>query len=510
MFSKLLVANRGEIAVRILRTCREMGIHTVAVYEPTDLGAVHMRQADECVMLPSPNGLLDVKALMEVALQKGVQAVHPGYGFLAENYEFARACEAECLSFIGPGAGILEKLSCRLDMLERVRSLGLRTTAFAPQAFELDPAAALPFEQVCPLAQALGYPLYIKSCSGRPWRPERLVFTQDELRSELERLQSEARSVYTDPHFYLEKAVLPACQISVGVASDQYGAKVVLGDMQSVLIDNTRRSILESPAICLTADQRSEAWRIALLMVNELGLTGCSSVDFIVNGDGNLYFSEIKPYLPFEHLLFEMLLRVDLVREQLRIAAGEGLSFWQSDVQTRGCAMLGCLRSVIPPAASSNSDSLTKINLPGGPHIRVDTHLYSGMRISSQYDTLLAKLAVEAGDRGACVKGMQRAMKEVSIKGAATNLGQLASILASPAFIQGTYNTECIGCPEEHDAQAEQRQRDLAVAAAILYLKRGQPLHPAFPEQMVNAWRREGRLQPQWVYSGLSYEQTGR
>jgi acetyl/propionyl-CoA carboxylase alpha subunit len=489
MFHKVLVANRGEIAVRILRTCREMGLHTVALYEPPDRGSLHVRLADEAIRLPSPGGFRDGAAIVHLAHAHGADAIHPGYGFLAEEPAFIRACAAAGLAFIGPPADVVQRLRDKPAALARAAAHGFPTLphsacGFGPQ----DTQAALA------AAERLGFPLVVKSCRGGRGRGERLVPAPASLPAALRWAQSEALTVYDDQSMYFEQAVIPAHQIGVQVLGDRHGRLIHLGEREGSLIAGNQKILEETPAPSLTPELRQRLCDMALALARLFECQNAVTVEFLVDSTGQVYFTEIKARLQMEHPLPEMVSRLDLVREQIRLAAGEPLSLEQSAVTLSGCAMQ-CRVSAEDPSQGFRPAPgiLQRLRLPAGPGVRVDTFAYSGCAIPDAYDPLIAKLIVWGHDRPACAERLARALEEFSLVGTPSNLPLLQQLVDDPGFRRGCYDTETLSHLQPPPPPAGPYLRDLAVIAAILHELRGQAHQPSLPERLASGWHRSAR-----------------
>lgn len=489
MFKKVLISNRGEIAVRIERTCREMGIETVAVYERQDQGSLHVRLADECVELDTPNSFTDQETIWRIAKEKGVDAIHPGYGFMAERPDFIQACKAEGITFIGDASFATSALFGKLYALARARAAGFQTVESSTDSFDGDA-----FEAINEAAQQLGYPVVIKSCIGGRGRAERFVRSPENFPEALRSAQAEAQAVYGSRRVYLEKAILPVHQIGVQIAGDSHGNLVHLGESEGSLQFSTRWLIHESPAPCLDAEQRRRLWLTALDLARLLNYQSVGTVEFLVDAEGQFYFTEIKPRIRAEHPLVEIMSRVDLVREQIRIAAGEPLSFRQTDVQLPGWAMLCCIEANDPSHHFLPSPGqLRHVRFPGGSDVRVDTYVQSGTNVPGQYDPVIAELTVWAKDRAWCLQRLRSALHETALTGTPTNLALLQRLVYTEAFTNGTYTTDPLLHVSDIDGDSEPYLRDLAVTMAVLYLRRNQGSHLSMPERLLTGWHRNSR-----------------
>ena len=493
MFKKIVIANRGEIAVRIIRTCQDMGIATVALYEAPDRDSLHVRLADEAVLLDTPEGFMDGDAIIQLALEKGADAIHPGYGYLAEETHFIRGCDAAGIAFVGPSADVVEVVHDKLNALERAREAGYRTVEHSQYAFDEDE-----FDQLSAEADRLGYPVVIKSCSGGRGRGERFVWQKDALAEAFRRARQEAQIIYGSSGVYLEKAILPAHQVTVQILADQHGSIVHLGEREGSLIVGNQKVIEESPAPCLSPDQRAALWQAALDIAGLFDYRSVGSIEFLVDADGQFYFTEFKSRLQVDHPISEIITRVDLVREQIRIAAGEPLSIKQEDVHLHGSAMM-CRISAADPLRRflPSPGTLRLVRLPGGPEVRVDTYVYSGSTVPAEYDPLIAKLTVWGETREQCHTRLRRSLEEIAIVGTQTNVPLLQQIVNTPTFADGCYTTDFLHQPLETQEQPETYFRDLAVAAAILYASRNQSFRPAVPKRLSSGWHRDSRRLPQ-------------
>jgi acetyl-CoA carboxylase, biotin carboxylase subunit len=490
MFKKLLIANRGEIAVRILRTCRDLGITTLALYEPVDRGSLHVRLADESACLESRRGFLDGEAVLAIARQRGVDAIHPGYGFLAEREDFIRACQEAGVAFIGPPASVVGALRHKVDALRRAESAGFPVASHSCILFTGFDPADLRME-----AESLGYPLVIKSCRGGRGRGERLVWDAARLEKAVRAAQSEAQTVYGDPCVFLEKAILPAHQIGVQVAADRFGNLIHLGDREGSLRFGNQKLIEETPSPFLTGVQRQAICEAALDLARLFQVENVVTVEFLVDGDGQFYFTEIKPRIQIEHPLSEIVARLDLVRLQIRLAAGEPLGLQQSDIHLDGWA-IQCRLSAEDPwqGYMPSPGALNKVRLPTGPDVRVDTYVYGGCDIPARYDPLLAKVIVWGPDRPTCLARLRQALRECQFSGVPTNLPLLQRIIDQSYFIEGSYTTEFLfSSLDEQPALDAVRARDLAAIAAIAYLRNRQVSHPVTPERLQTGWHRDSR-----------------
>lgn len=492
MFQKILIANRGEIAVRIIRTCREMGLKTVALYQEPDRGSMHVRLADECVLLDTPAGFLDQDAVLSIALEKKVDAIHPGVGFLTERDEFISRCEQAGVRFIGPRAELVRQIRNKIEISERARQAGFPTIPHSMCVYD-----ETELDEVEQEAQRLGFPVIVKSCRGGRGRGARLVWSRERLKSAVLRSQAESQTIYGDRRVYLEKAVLPAHQIGVQIVSDQQGNRVHLGEREGSLLYGNQKILEEAPAPSLSYELRTKIWQAALDIADFFSYENVGTVEFLVNEEGDYFFTEIKPRIQIEHPLSEMLTRIDLVREQIRLAAGEPLNMNQEDVRLNGWAMQ-CRISAEDPWNQylPSPGFLRNLRLPGGSDVRVDTYLFSGCVVPIEYDPLVAKLLVWGADRESCRVRLGRALDETQFSGISTNLSLIRRILEQPEFAEGSYSTRFNLSAISEDSADESLLRDLAVAAAITYLRYRGISRPEMPERLLSGWHRESRRLP--------------
>lgn len=493
MFTKILIANRGEIAVRIVRACRELGIATVALYEPSDRNSLHIRLADECIQLDSPADFFNAEKLIAITLERQAQAIHPGYGFVAEDASFIRACANAGITFIGPPAEVVERMRSKIDTLRTAHQAGYPTVVHSASSFTQDEYAAL--EQT---ANEMGYPLVVKSCRGGRGAGERLVQTPDKLAETVRRAQAEAQAVFGNKQVYLEKAVLPAHQVNVQIAGDKYGHFIHLGEREGSLQVGSRKLLEESPAPCLNQAQREKLWQTALELGRLFHYQNVGTVEFLVDKEGNFYFTEFKARLQVEHPITEARTRINLVREQIRLAAGEPLAWTQEEVRFQGHAMLCRINAEDPWNHYLPSPGhLQRVRWPGGHGVRVDTYVQCGSDVPAAYDPLIAKLTAWGSDRQMAALRMRCALEDSKLIGTPTNLPFLQRILHSPEFLAGQYDTEFLHHPFTSDERSQGYYQDLAAIAAVLYLQRNETFLPDASPRLHSGWHRESRRLPQ-------------
>lgn len=493
MFKKILIANRGEIAVRIVRTCREMGITAVVLYEAADRQSLHVRLADECIEVPSAATFLDAAAIIRLAQQCGAEAIHPGYGFLAEDVNFIRQCEIAGIAFIGPPTHVAQKVRNKLEAINRVRAAGFPTVTCSPLTFGVADVKALR-----EAAAQLEYPLVIKSCSGGRGPGERLARSPEQLLRAMQRAQAESRAVFGNQQVYLEKAILPAHQVAVQILADGQGNLVHLGEREGSLVIGNRKVVEETPSPSLTPAQQEQLWETAVAIARLFNYQNAGTVEFLIDESGQFFFTEIKARIQVEHPVTELVTRVDLVREQICVAAGEPLRFTQQDVLPRGWAMLCRINAEDPwNHFLPSPGQIQMVRLPGGPEVRVDTYVYCGCHVPEAYDPLIAKLAVWAPDRETCLLRMRRALEDFKLVGTPTNLPVLQRVFWEEAFLQGMYNTDLLAHPLPAEKKKNGHLRDLAAAVAVLHARRNVQGSVTRPERLLSGWHRSSRRLPE-------------
>ena len=494
MFKKILIANRGEIAVRIVRECRDMGIWTVVLYDASDRDSLHVRLADECVELRSERGYMDGPQIIKIAQEVGAEAIHPGYGFLAEQPTFVAACEQAGVVFIGPSSEVMRAVRMKIDLLERVKAAGFAVTQHSSVSFKAHEQDLYRAE-----ADALGFPLVVKACSGGRGRATRLVREPAALNKAVQQSAAEARAIFDDDSLYMERAILPANYIDVQVLADRHGNLVHLGEREGSIQRNNQKLVAEAPAPGLTQALRARLHDTALQIARLINCDNAVTVEFLLDRDGSFYFTEIKGRITVEHPVTEMVTRRDLVRAQIEIAAGQRLPITQEDVRVRGAAIQCRINAEDPWNHYLPSPGrLIHFRLPGGPRVRVDTYGYSGCYVPVRYDPMLAKVIVWGEDREAALQRMLRSLQDFVITGVRTNLPLFQRIMQEPDFTAGSYDTEFLRRPMLYSTPDTPGEvlRDLAVAAAIAYALRIQGREAVTPAPFQQGWYRASRQLP--------------
>ena len=437
MFDKILVANRGEVAVRVIRACRDMGVRTVAVYSPADAEALHVRLADEAYCIGGSRlaeSYLNEDAVLTCAVKSGAKAIHPGYGFFSENAGFVRECEKCGLAFIGPSADVISRMGDK-DAARRTAK-----------------AAGVPVVPGCDLlkspeeaereARRIGCPVLIKARSGGGGRGIRKVERAEDAARAFTEAHTEAEVVFGDGECYMEKFVSPAHHVEVQIMADKFGNVYSLGERECSVQRRNQKLIEESPAPCLEGrdNVRERMHRAARDLARAVGYEGAGTIEFLYSDDGQFYFMEMNTRLQVEHPVTEFVTDTDLVKWQLRVAAGQPLPFSQEDVPMRGHAM-ECRINAETPEFLPSCGTVTMLHVPGGPRVRFDSALFPGASVPPYYDSMLAKVIVCAPTRDGAVRKMRSALGELVIEGIEENSDLQLRILSNEEFLSGNYHT---------------------------------------------------------------------
>ena len=447
MFDKVLIANRGEIALRIHRACREMGIHTVALHSTVDAEAMHVRLADESVCIgPAAAGesYLNVPAIIAAAEISNADAVHPGYGFLAENAGFAEIVEEHGFTFIGPKPEHIRMMGDKIAAKAAMSALGLPIVpgSDGPVA-DADEAGAL--------AARIGYPIALKAVAGGGGKGLKAVAGASEMAEAMATVRAEARAAFGDDSLYLEKYLDRPRHIEVQVLADEHGAVVHLGERDCSVQRRHQKLVEEAPSPALNNDVREWLGETVVQVIGKLGYRGAGTVEFLYDG-GEFYFLEMNTRLQVEHPVTEMISGIDLVREQIRIADGAPLGYRQSEIRLQGHAIECRINAEHPVTFAPSPGRITNYHAPGGLGVRVDSALYSGDSIPPNYDSLIAKVIVNGGSRNECLMRLRRALEEYVIDGIETTIPLHQRLIAEPDFVNGAYD---VGWLEEFLAREE-------------------------------------------------------
>ncbi|MCA9666576.1 MAG: acetyl-CoA carboxylase biotin carboxylase subunit [Myxococcales bacterium] len=435
-FSKVLIANRGEIAVRVIRACRELGLSTVAVHSVADADALHVQFADQAICIgpaPSTESYLHIPALIAAAEISGADAVHPGYGFLAENEQFAALCQKCGLTFIGPPPELIGLMGDKVVARKRMSSSGV---PLLPGSQALDSEAALR-----EAAAKVRYPLILKASAGGGGRGMKIVRSDAELVPAWTKARTEAAAAFGNPEVYLERYVERPRHIEIQVAADSHGNVVHLGERECSIQRRHQKLVEEAPSPALDAKQRAELGATAVEACKAIGYQNVGTLEFLMDEDGSCYFMEMNTRIQVEHTVTEMVTGIDLVQEQLRIAQGEALSFAQEDIAFDGHAIEVRINAEDPETYAPWPGQINALNLPGGFGVRVDTAIYQGYVVPPHYDSMIAKLVVHAPTRARAVDRLRRALSEVIVEGIRTNVPLFERIVDHADFREGRLDT---------------------------------------------------------------------
>ncbi|EAP91177.1 acetyl-CoA carboxylase [Oceanicaulis sp. HTCC2633] len=435
MFDKVLIANRGEIALRVHRACKEMGIKTVAVHSEADANAMHVKLADESVCIgPPPAGrsYLNVPAIMAAAEITGAQAIHPGYGFLSENARFAEIVEAHGLTFIGPTAETIRLMGDKITAKQAAMDAGIPVVPGSDGAItDMDEARKV--------AKAIGFPVLIKAASGGGGRGMKVAESEDKLESALQTASSEAQAAFGDGAVYIEKYLGKPRHIEIQVLADQHGNVVHLGERDCSLQRRHQKVLEEAPSVALDAEARAKIGKVVTDAVKAIGYRGAGTVEFLYE-NGEFYFIEMNTRLQVEHPVTEAITRIDLVREQIRVAAGHKLDFTQDDIKFEGWSIECRINAENPETFTPSPGTVTEFHAPGGLGVRLDSALYTGYRIPPYYDSMIGKLIVHGRNREEALLRLKRALSEMVVSGVETTIPLHLALLEEPAFLSGDYH----------------------------------------------------------------------
>lgn len=440
-FSKILIANRGEIALRILRSCEEMGIATVAVHSTIDRHALHVQLADEAVCIgesPSSKSYLNIPNIIAAALTRNATAIHPGYGFLAENARFAEICADHHLAFIGPTPAAIRAMGDKSTAKETMRRIGVPTIPGSDGLLTEE-------KEALAIAEEIGYPVIIKATAGGGGRGMRLVREESEFSKLFSAAQGEAEAAFGNAGVYLEKFIDRPRHIEFQILADNYGNVIHLGERDCSIQRRHQKLLEEAPSPALTPELRSKMGAAAVLAAKSINYTGAGTVEFLLDKSGQFYFMEMNTRIQVEHPVTEMIAGLDLIAEQIRIAQGEKLQLTQDQVRLQGHAIECRINAEDPDRQFRPSPGrITGFLPPGGPGVRMDSHVYTDYEIPPYYDSLIGKLIVWGPDRPSAIKRMQRALRECAITGLPTTINFHQRILENPNFLAGEVYTNFV------------------------------------------------------------------
>jgi acetyl-CoA carboxylase, biotin carboxylase subunit len=499
MFKRILIANRGEIAVRVIRACRELDIESVAVFSDADRASLHVREADFAVNVgapPAAESYLNTERIIDAAARTGAEAVHPGYGFFSENANFARAVEAAGLTFIGPSASAIEQMGDKVAARKLMMAAGVPVVPGSPGTLESE-------DEVRAVASRIGYPVMLKAAAGGGGKGMRLVENDHDLASLVRTVANEAKSSFGDGRFYVEKFVRRPRHIEVQVFGDHQGHTVHLFERECSIQRRHQKVVEESPSSFVTPAMRAAMGEVAVRAARAVNYVGAGTIEFLADAEHNFYFLEMNTRIQVEHPVTELVTGVDLVKLQIRVAAGESLPFAQEDLQQRGWA-LECRIYAEDPAAGFTPapGKIQTMDLPDGPGIRIDAGVYAGAEVPIFYDPMICKLVAWGSDRDEAVARMRRALDEFTISGElATNLDFHRWLTRHPRFLNGDFDTGFIS--QEYHGQSGEQDHDSVRLAAILAAAfvasrdtdhAGATALSPTPPSSVSAWKMLGRI----------------
>ncbi|MES9814199.1 MAG: acetyl-CoA carboxylase biotin carboxylase subunit [Candidatus Thiodiazotropha sp.] len=437
MIRKILIANRGEIAVRIMRACADMGIRSVAIYSEADRFSLHVKKADEAFSLGSDPlaGYLNVHRIVNLAASTGCDAIHPGYGFLSENPELAAACARRGITFIGPGADVIKRMGDKTEARDAMKAAGLPVTPGSDGNLEN-------IEEALELAQELGYPVMLKATSGGGGRGIRRCDTAEELQRNYQRVISEATKAFGRADIFLEKCIVDPRHIEVQVLADHYGNAIHLYERDCSIQRRNQKLIEIAPSPQLDEAQRQYLGGLAVLAAKAVGYTNAGTVEFLLDADGRFYFMEMNTRVQVEHTITETITGVDIVEEQIRVAAGLALRFEQHEIVHQGFAIQFRVNAEDPKNGFLPSfGRISRYYAPGGPGVRTDAAIYTGYTVPPYYDSMLAKVIVWAQEWEDAINRGERALRDMGLQGIKTTIPYYLEILHHPQFRSGEFNT---------------------------------------------------------------------
>lgn len=441
MLKKVLIANRGEIAVRIIRACREMGIRTVAIYSEADKNALHTTLADEAICIgpaPSQKSYLNIKAILEAACLTGADSIHPGFGFLSENANFAKICKEMGIKFIGPEDKLINLLGNKSKAKETMKKAGVPVVPGSEGLLNSK-------KQALELAQIIKYPVMLKASAGGGGRGIRVAYTPEELEKDYDLVKQEAKIAFNDDSIYLEKFVENPRHVEIQILADEHGNAIHLGERDCSIQRRNQKILEETPSSILSEETRRKMGETAINAVKEIGYTNAGTIEFLVDKNQDFYFMEMNTRVQVEHPVTEMVTGVDIIKEQIRIASGEELQYKQKDIIFTGHSMETRINAENPnknfmPCAGT----IKGLHLPGGNGVRIDTAIYSGYTIPPNYDSMIAKIIVHGKDRQESIQKMKSAVAELVVDGIQTNADFILKILDDEKFINNKYDTSFI------------------------------------------------------------------
>ncbi len=435
---KILIANRGEIACRIIWTCKEMGIKTVAVHSEADRDALHVRFADEAICIgpaASAESYLNIPAIISAAEITNVDAIHPGYGFLAESATFAKICEDCNIKFIGPRPDVIAMMGDKVEARRTMMAAGVPILPGSPDPIEST-------EEARKIALEIGFPLIIKAAAGGGGRGMRIVREESELHGSLELAQTEALNAFKNGAVYIERYIERPRHIEIQVLADEHGNVIHLGERECTIQRRHQKLLEEAPSPAISRELRDQMGAVAVKACQEIGYSSAGTFEFLLDEDGSFYFMEMNTRIQVEHPVTEMVTLADIVRNQIRIATGEEVGYTQDEVQIVGHSIECRINAEDPVKFTPSPGKITAFNIPGGPGVRVDTAVYPGYVVPPYYDSMIAKLIVHARTRELAIARMQRALEMMVVEGIKTTIPLHQAIMADEKFRKGEFSTK--------------------------------------------------------------------
>ena len=441
MLKKVLIANRGEIAVRIIRACREMGIRTVAIYSEADKDALHVRLADQAICIgpaPSSKSYLNVKAILEAACLTGADSIHPGFGFLSENANFAKICEEMGIKFIGPNYKLIELLGNKSKAKETMKKAGVPVVPGSEGLIKSK-------KEAVEIAEKIKYPVILKASAGGGGKGIRIAHNKEELEKAYSLVKQEAKISFNDDSIYIEKFVENPRHVEIQVLADEHGNGIHLGERDCSVQRRNQKIIEETPASIINDETRKKMGEVAVKAVKEIGYTNAGTIEFLVDKNKDFYFMEMNTRVQVEHPVTEMVTGIDIIKEQIKIASGEKLAIKQKDVKVNGHSMEARINAENPDKNFMPCPgTITGLHIPGGNGIRVDTAIYSGYTIPPTYDSMIAKVIVHGKTREESIAKLKSAVAELVVDGITTNADFILKILDNENFKKNNYDTSFI------------------------------------------------------------------
>jgi acetyl-CoA carboxylase biotin carboxylase subunit len=437
-FRKILIANRGEIACRIIWTCKEMGIKTVAVHSTADRDSLHVLFADEHICIgppPSAQSYLNIPAIISAAELYNVDAIHPGYGFLAESSYFAEICEACNIKFIGPRASVIQMMGDKVEARRAMKEAGVPILPGSPEPLETE-------EEALRLAREIGFPVIVKASAGGGGRGMRIVRSEEELGSALETASNEAAAAFKNGDVYIERYLERPRHIEIQVLADEHGDCIHLGERECTIQRRHQKLLEEAPSPVLSVELREKMGRAAVAACKKIGYSSAGTFEFLLDEDDQFYFMEMNTRIQVEHPVTEMVTLADIVRNQIRIAEGAPLGYTQDEVQINGHAIECRINAEDPETFTPSPGQITAFNLPGGPGVRVDTAAYPGYTVPPFYDSMIAKVIVHARTRELAIARMRRALEAMVVEGIKTTIPLHLKIMDDADFQAGNFSTK--------------------------------------------------------------------